>query len=71
MGCVQRGLKVSTYFQPSCHGQGDLPVVQITPSNGAIQPGREPFWIHNFPGQPAPVPDHPHTAEMLHTCMSL
>uniref|UniRef100_A0A8B9IWX2 RPA1 related single stranded DNA binding protein, X-linked n=1 Tax=Amazona collaria TaxID=241587 RepID=A0A8B9IWX2_9PSIT len=48
-------------FQPPCHGQGHLPLNHAT--QGSVQPGLEHCqgWsIHKFPGQPIPVPHHPH-----------
>lgn len=33
-----------------------------------IQPGPEQFWgwdVHSFPGQPVPIPHHPHSQEFF------
>jgi len=62
---VGRDLKDQLIPTP-CHGQGHLPPDQVAPS--PIQPGLECFqgWgIHSFFGQPAPVPQHPLSKELL------
>jgi len=49
-----------------CHGQGHLPLDQVAQS--PIQPGLELFHgggIHDFSGQPAPVPHHPHSKKKI------
>ena len=54
------------WFQPPCHGQGHLPLDQVAQS--PIQPGLEHcqgWGSHNFPGQPVPMPHHPHSEELL------
>ncbi|XP_065515189.1 disintegrin and metalloproteinase domain-containing protein 32-like isoform X3 [Lathamus discolor] len=51
-------------FQPPCHRQGHLTLNH--PTQGFIQPGLEHCqgWsTHNLPGQPIPVPQHPHRKE--------
>ena len=59
-------------FQPSCHGQGHLPLDQVAQS--PIQPGLETppqgGGIHSFSGQPLPVPHHPYRKEFLPSVQS-
>jgi len=58
-----------TYLVPayiSCCRQGHLPLNQVVQS--PIQPGFECFQergIHSLPGEPVPVPHHPHSKEFL------
>jgi len=53
---------------PLCHGQGHLPLDQVAQS--PIQRGLQQFQgggIHDFSGQPVPVPHHPHSKEVLNS----
>ena len=63
--CVGRDLE-DHLSPPPCHGQGHLPLSQVTPS--PVQPGLGHFqgWgSHCFSGQPVPGPQHPHSQEFL------
>jgi len=54
------------WFQPPCHGQGDLPPDPGAPST--IQPGLEYCQgggSLSFSGQPGSGPHHPHSEELL------
>jgi len=60
------GTLKTIWFQPPCHGQGQLPLDQVAQSS--IQPGLEHcqgWGSHNFSGQLVPVFHHPHGEEFL------
>jgi len=64
---VRVGRDLKDHLVPTpCRGQGHVPLDQVAQSS--IQPGLEHFQgggIHNFSGQPVPVPHHPHSKEFL------
>jgi len=62
---LERTLKINE-FQAPFHVQGLFPLQHIAQS--PVQPGLELFQgqdIHNFSGQPVPVPHHPHSKEFI------